>query len=381
MFPPLTGSDTQGGFVYRKLLPAPDGVRSNDSVRVLGNKQLSGSGSRNGHKPPAEQTGEANPEHKPQVFGTGRVKTPKAHIALDKPPLTPLAALSYTLVISCVSSSDADKRKIADKAMRKIESLERKYADEKGRSYLQTVFPLVVSSAIKIGNFNKAVNRRLERAADCRDSKIDNAKDLLDMRMAYLEKSKLVVNVPSIPKWFASIGVSVAAIYMIEKEVVNYIAQFPPLADLKNLAYGVAVSAVVGIVMGTRKLINWMLSKKQEKVTNEFYERKGKAESKFNSIEEDLLGKYINKAVEKAANVFAETTKLCEASYQAFISTDAVLGPVYTRYVEIRASTGEEAAYRYLMDVGKLEAQRQFSDSSFFQEAKYEQAGSFEKKQ
>ncbi len=299
---------------------------------------------------------------------------------MDEPPLTPLAALSYTLVISCVSSSDAEKRKIAGKAMQRIESLE-KTADKTGRCFLHTAWPLVVSSGIAIGNSNKSLNRELEKAAKCRDSKISQFKEIRNMRTARMEKSKLVVNVPSMSKWLASIGVSAAAIYMLEKEIVGLVAiymlqkeivglvgSFSPLADVTYLAYCVATSFVIGAFVGARKLINQVLNRKQETAVSEFHEKKSKVESKFNGIAADLFGKHMDKAVEIAANAFSEVCKLCEAHYPKFLNTDAVLGPVYRQYLEIKNSNGEGDAYGYLMEIGKQEAHRQLASMKFLQD-------------
>jgi hypothetical protein len=361
---------------------------TNEAVRVFGNKQLLGSA--NGHKSLAEQIGEASLEHRPQVSGTGRVKTPKAHIALDEPPLTPAAAPYYSYVISGLSSSDPGKRRIAHKAMQRVGDFERNYKDEVSKSFLRTAWSVVTVSGIKIGESNVELNRGLEHAVNlmkskissatqCMNSRIEHYKEIRKMRMEYLEKSKMVRNVPSITTWLASIGVSVAAIYALEREAVNFIANhFPKLGDIRHIIYCVAASLVVGAIIGIKKLINWVLNRKQENVENEFYEkknevvalfqkRKSRAEEEFNSKESELVGKHVEKSIELAANVYAKVYVLCEEYYPGYIARDSN----YSYYLEVKNSKGENDAYNYLVEVGKREAQRQFANHKFFQDYKF----------
>ncbi len=263
-------------------------------------------------------------------------------------------------------------------------ALERDYSDERAQSYMRTLWPFVVASGIAIGESNTAMNRDLEAAATLRDSKIRGAVDCMQssiahhdeirsMRLKNLEKTKMIRSIPSITTWLASIGVSVATIYALEAEVVKFIAdKYPMLQDLKHVTYCVAASLVVGAVIGIKKLINLAINKREESVVNEFQERKTedldlfqkrktRAQNEFNERASELVSGHLAKALDIAGHVYAQVFLLCDTYYPAFIWKD----PHYEKYLELRTSKGAEAAYEYLMGIGKQEAERQFSNWKF----------------
>lgn len=281
----------------------------------------------------------------------------------EYPPITPIAALGYALIISRVSSSDADKRKISHKAMNELVDLDKTYRkDERARSFIQAVRTLVMTSAITIGESNTSLNRKLESASQCTKANIKHFKEMKDMRSKYLEQSKKVKTLPSITAWFASLGISVGAVAALKTEVMNFVAtHFPQLQDLETAAYLAGASLVAGAVLGVRSLMNKVLNRKMENNVKDFQGKKKGEEEAFAGKRDGFVEAHVRKVIDVAASVFAETIRLCEAYYPEYL---AVM-PRYKEYLETRQSKGDKQAKEFILGVGKSEAQTRLKNRFF----------------
>ncbi|MFH1448178.1 MAG: hypothetical protein ABIG39_04905 [Candidatus Micrarchaeota archaeon] len=366
---PLTGADHEGGLIYRKSFPGPFVSLAGRKVLTdeLPTMQLTGR-----NKPPSPST--KKPSKKPEP-GSGAVKPPaeagnrKKQIVSgmeeEFPPITPLAALGYTLVISRVSSSDADKRKISHKVMNELADLDKLYRkDERARSFIQAVRTLVLTSGIAIGESNKSLNRKLEKIAECTRDNVLHHRDIRDMHLEYIEKSKTVRTLPSVTAWFASLGISITAIAALKTEAINFVATYyPKVQDIENMFYLAGASLLAGTVLGVRNLLNRLLNRKQEKTMNEFQEKKKKEQDAYRALESRYVRTHVSKSVDTAASVYTEVFKLCEAYYPGYLQVN----PQHKEYMEIKRDKGVEEADAHMMEVGRKEAQNRVK-KKFFEE-------------
>ncbi|MFH1470897.1 MAG: hypothetical protein ABIF01_04065 [Candidatus Micrarchaeota archaeon] len=303
----------------------------------------------------------------------------------EEPPITPQSAMNSAIIASYVSSSDLDERRISHKAMDRIDSLEKRHSrDERAQSFLEQVWTLIGVGGVSISKASddirsglaeaeKKMKSKIDAAAECMKSKLDHLINIKNIRKEHLEKSRLLRNVPSITTWLASIGVSAVTIYKLEQEVLdfiqNHMQKYPTIQELDHLTYCVAASLFVGAIMGAKKLINWVLGKKQEKVEREFQKdkdetiglyqrRKTKAESEYREAHTELASEFLAKAVERAATVYASVYELCDNYYKSFIRKDEN----YKEYKELKSTHGEREAFDFLMRIGREEAKRQLID-------------------
>ncbi len=368
---PLTGTDNEGGFVYRRSFPGPLVSLFSDSVvtdmlpKAKMDSPSGGNGSRK-KEPEKKPKKPATPKtpstaNKVEKKQPGKKETEKA----EYPPITPLAALGYTLVISRVSSSDADKRKISHKAMDELADLDKNYRrDERARSFIQAVRTLIITSGIAIGESNKLLNRKLEITAECTKDNIHHHRDIRDMRLEYLEKSKTVKTLPSVTAWLASLGVSVTAIATLKTEIMNLAATYyPKVQDIEHLFYVTGASLLAGAVLGVRKLMNRLLNKRQEKTKNGFQEKKKDEQDQFRAVEEDAVSTHVAKTVGIAASVYIQVLNLCETYYPGYLE----LNPQYKEYLEVKKSQGADKAQALIKKIGKAEAENRLK-KRFFEE-------------
>jgi hypothetical protein len=307
-----------------------------------------------------------------------------------QPPLSPIDALTYALVISKIHSSNPDKRELGCVAIEKITDLWEPHKDSKSRAFLTTVWGLVSAAGLAIGESNMFLNRELERESSLTDSKIATAEEAWKARMGKhksvlttavesFEHAKQAVGSLSIPKIVASIGVTTAVFSAAGNEIMNMLVQrFPALSDVKHFTAIIAAALATGAIVLGKKIFGRRYEKKKQNAVKAFELQETDANAdfafaqkreldRFRAIESDLRIRHMEKVLSLSANVFAKAYRLCIMQYPEAMKED----PHYEEYMLVRNDKGRQASFQFLLDIGKKEAAGLFTaDPEFLREPK-----------